>query len=596
MSFRNWHYIRKYKINYVKKLMKNIKNIAAILHMRTLKKMSYLDKIFKETLRKYPLVTQLVRKSTSSYTFDGTKINIPENQNIIIPVYAFHRDPDIYPKPDVFDPERFTDELVQTRHSMFYLPFGDGPRNCIANIACYNRSTMGFFEILCGIAAILIFAYYYFTSTFDFWKSRGVRGPQPIPGFGNFKDVMLAKMGLHDNMMKICKDYKYEPMIGVFNVTRPILVVKDPDLIKDILIKDFTAFADRGTPIHEKLDPLSQHLFALEFKRWRPLRTRLSPVFSTGKLKEMFFLISQCADRLDRYIEKLVNKNESIECCELTAKYTTDVIGTCVFGIEINALSDKDNEFRRIGKKMFMPSWKNILQLRLKQSLPWLCDILSYILPQMEIIEFFTRLVVETMKYRDTNNTVRHDFIDTLRELKKHSNKLGDIDLTDHFLAAQAFVFFGAGFENSSVTISNALYEMALNQEIQVKLREEIDKEYKKPSGNFTYENVKKMSYLDKIFHDPDIYPNPDVFDPERFTHELVQTRHSMFYLPFGDGPRNCIGARFAVYQIKIGLIKILQNYKVETCEKTQIPYICDPKAFILSPLDGIYLKMIKIN
>ncbi|XP_070162794.1 cytochrome P450 6a2-like [Polyergus mexicanus] len=495
-------------------------------------------------------------------------------------------------------------------------------------------------EILCGIAVVLLAVYYYFTSTFDFWKSRGIRGPQPIPIFGNFKDVMLNKKAAGDYLMEIYNKYKDESMIGIFARKTPVLIVKDPEFIKDVLIKDFIKFADRGIPISEKVDPLSQHLFALEPKRWRPLRVNLSPVFTSGKLKEMFSLISECAEHLEQYIEKLVNKNEPIECRELTAKYTTDVIGTCVFGIEMNALSDEDSEFRRMGRMVFTPTWKNILRTRLRQSLPWVYEMLSYIIAQTEVTKFFTRVVVETMNYRETNNVIRHDFIDMLRELKKNPDKVGDIKMTESLIASQAFVFFLAGFETSSTTMSNTLYELALNQEIQDKLREEIDEEYSKHGSNLTYENIKKMNYLDKVFketlrkyppatflmrqstssytfdgitlnipkdqkvwipvfaihRDSDIYPKPDVFDPERFTDEAVQARHAMYYLPFGDGPRNCIGARFAVYQTKIGLIRILRNYKVETCDKTQIPYIIDPKAFLLAPKGGIYLKIIKIN
>lgn len=67
----------------------------------------------------------------SSYTFNNTKISISEGQKVWIPVYAIHQDPNIYPKPDVFNPERFNEEAVESRHPMSYLPFGDGPRNCI---------------------------------------------------------------------------------------------------------------------------------------------------------------------------------------------------------------------------------------------------------------------------------------------------------------------------------------------------------------------------------------------------------------------------------------------------------------------------------
>ncbi|XP_024876802.1 cytochrome P450 6A1-like, partial [Temnothorax curvispinosus] len=408
----------------------------------------------------------------------------------------------------------------------------------------------------------------------------------------------------------------------------------------DILIKDFSTFANRGIPTFKKADPLSQHLVALEPKRWRPLRTRLSPVFTSGKLKEMFSLISECADHLVQYMEKVTSRDEPVECRELTAKYTTDTIGSCAFGIEMNALSDEDSEFRKMGRKLFKPTWKSILRFRMRQMFPRLYELSAYVLPQTEVTKFFTRVIVETMDYRETNNITRHDFVDTLRDLKKHPDKLGDIELTDSLIAAQAFVFFAAGFETSSTTISNALYELALNKKIQDNLREEIDEVYKKHGRDLTYDNIKKMDYLDKVFketlrkyppatllrresmssytfnginvsipksqqiwipiyaihRDPDIYPKPDVFNPERFDEETVRSRHPMAYLPFGDGPRNCIGARFAVYQSKVGLVKILRNYKVETCEKTPIPYVNDPKAVVLTPKGGLHLKIIKIN
>lgn len=73
-------------------------------------------------------------------------------------------------------------------------------------------------------------------------------------------------------------------------------------------------------------------------------------------------------------------------------------------------------------------------------------------------------------------------------------------DFTDSLMAAQAFVFFVAGFETSSTTISNALYELALNEKIQHSLRKEINEVYAKYGEDLTYDNVKKMDYLDKVF------------------------------------------------------------------------------------------------
>jgi len=90
-----------------------------------------------ETLRKYPPVTTHIRKSTSNYTFRDTKVDIPKGQEVWIPIYAIQRDPNIFPEPDVFDPERFNEENTQIRQATFYLPFGDGPKKCIGKLKCF---------------------------------------------------------------------------------------------------------------------------------------------------------------------------------------------------------------------------------------------------------------------------------------------------------------------------------------------------------------------------------------------------------------------------------------------------------------------------
>jgi len=159
---------------------------------------------------------------------------------------------------------------------------------------------------------------------------------------------------------------------------------------------------------------------------------KLSPTFTSHKLKEMFGLISQCANHLIDYMGEITkNENELIEVLELMAKYTTDVIGSCAFGIEINSLSNEKNEFRRIGRTVFRQPLSDIIRTKIKAYSPRLFDILGYILPQTELTKSFTRIVIDTINYREKNNIIRHDFIDTLRELKKHSNKMEDIGKYD---------------------------------------------------------------------------------------------------------------------------------------------------------------------
>lgn len=90
--------------------------------------------LYIETLRKYPVLTSLAREVLENYTFKGTNVTIPKGTKVWLPIFAIQRDPDIYPDPEKFDPERFSDEAVAARHPMSYLPFGDGPRNCIGKL------------------------------------------------------------------------------------------------------------------------------------------------------------------------------------------------------------------------------------------------------------------------------------------------------------------------------------------------------------------------------------------------------------------------------------------------------------------------------
>ena len=111
---------------------------------------------------------------------------------------------------------------------------------------------VGYFEILCGVVALLTF-YYYSVSTFGFWKSRGVPGPKPTFFFGNTIELMFARTPISQYLKKLYDEYKNEPMVGLYMRKSPVLVLKDPELIKDVMIKDFTKFSDRGFTVHERV-------------------------------------------------------------------------------------------------------------------------------------------------------------------------------------------------------------------------------------------------------------------------------------------------------------------------------------------------------
>lgn len=126
------------------------------------------------------------------------------------------------------------------------------------------------------------------------------------------------------------------------------------------------------------------------------------------------------------YIDTLLKIEESINMREVAAKFTTDVIGSCVFGIEMNSLSEKESEFRRIGRNIFATNLTNILKIRLLQSMPLLHSLFCNILSDEET-EMFMRITKETIEYREKNNIVRPDFMNILLELRKHPERIADI-------------------------------------------------------------------------------------------------------------------------------------------------------------------------
>lgn len=97
------------------------------------------------------------------------------------------------------------------------------------------------------------------------------------------------------------------------------------------------------------------------------------------------------------------------------------------------------------------------------------------------------------------------------------------------------------------------------------------------------------------MHRDEKLYPNPDVFNPDNFLPERVKERDSVEWLPFGDGPRNCIGMRFGQMQARIGLALLIKDFRFSICKETTIPMKYSKETFLISSESGIYLKVERV-
>lgn len=279
----------------------------------------------------------------------------------------------------------------------------------------------GWLEITLGLGA-LVLLFYYTTSGLDYWRKRGVRGPRPLPIFGNFASVFLKQKAPFQVFSQIYEDYKKYPYAGAFRGHKPMLVLNDLDLIKNVLIKDFSTFAGRGLQVDEKNEPLSANLFTLDGPRWKDLRKKLTPVFTSGKLKHMFDLILECSDHFEKYLDEQIGKGKVIECKEPIARFTTDVIGSCAFGLDMSALESEDSEFRRIGKQIFASNFLMMVKRIIKEIAPGLFKFLRFRGSNKQVEDFFISVIKDTIALRERDNIVRHDLVDSLISMKKSNS------------------------------------------------------------------------------------------------------------------------------------------------------------------------------
>ncbi|KAM0726381.1 Cytochrome P450 6k1 [Formica fusca] len=493
------------------------------------------------------------------------------------------------------------------------------------------------------LTAIIILAYFYMTRKFKYWKKRGVPEISPIPFLGNFTRCIFMKKSAGCLLKEFYDQAKEQPYVGFFIFDKPFLLIRDQELIKNIFMKDFKYFSDRYFTA-DKEDRLGYaNLFFLKNPTWKMLRLKMTPFFTPSKLKKMVNLIEECATNLTEYLDSLnlENKGKIVETRELSSKFTTDVIGSTAFGLNTNSFKDTNIEFYKHGRMIF--GIEHGLELIAVLYMPILARLAGLTIFGKQTDAFLRKVFWETIVRREKSGEKRNDLIDILIELKRiHGDEdIGGFKFNGDDLLAQAAIFFAAGFETSATTLSFALYELALHPEIQNKLRKEILQMLVKSNGKITYEMIMSLPYLDMVFsetlrmyppvehlnrittetynvpnsnlviekgtpvfisvrglhYEPKYFPDPDKFDPERFNEENKRDRPAYVYLPFGEGPRACIGIRLGLLEMKLALIKILSRFEVSPCEKTLIPMKLDPRGHLTVPLGGVlHLNIRKIN
>ncbi|XP_011297979.1 cytochrome P450 9e2-like [Fopius arisanus] len=492
--------------------------------------------------------------------------------------------------------------------------------------------TVALITVLVGLLVILII--YQMT----YWPRKGIPHVPTIPVIGSkYVSLFFGRTSVADFSEDLYKNFPDAKYFGVTMWNQTIIILKDLDLIRDICIKNFDNAPDHRSFVDERMDPiLGKNVFSLKGDRWREVRSALSPSFTASKMKFLFQLVSKVSEDFTQYLLDNPEITKLIETKDAFSRYTNDVIATAAFGINVDSMKHRDNEFFFRGKDATnLSGTKRVLKFFAGITFPRLMRFLGQTYLSKETNKFFINLIHDTVTMRDERGVMRPDMIQLLMRARDSSGI--KIDMDD--IVAQAFIFFLAGFDTTSTLMSFLCHQLAYHPAVQQKLREEVDEVLE--DKEFSYEMLAKLKYMDMVINetlrlyppatfldrvcekpfelppalenspgmttdrgvtfwvniysiqrDPKYFPEPENFDPERFNEENKANIEPLSFVPFGIGPRKCIGERFGMMETKLVLARIIHKFTVLPSEKSTEKIEIAKNSLSLTPKGGIWLKL----
>nr|QZP43534.1 cytochrome P450 monooxygenase CYP9G51 [Ephestia elutella] len=518
--------------------------------------------------------------------------------------------------------------------------------------------------IISVITFVFAYVYYKFKSTHWMFEKKGIKYLPGVPLFGNAYEIFLTKKQFFYVIDEVYRAFPNDKYVGFIEGTDPLILIRDPEIIKNTTVKDFDHFVDHKEFFSEDAEPLfGGSLLQMKGERWRDMRTTLSPAFTASKMRLMIPFMFEATKNVIDNLKERVSKEDDIDVDDLIRRYTNDVIASAGFGLQVNSVKEKDNEFFLMGRDLFVFNTYQRILFFLMTQMPWLFKVFKLKIFPDKTMNFFRNIVRSTIEHRKTNNVCRPDMIQLLMEASKGELKSKDADddsgsvgfattqealkprgnareWTEEELIGQVFIFFVAGFESSAGALTTTIHELALNPEVEEKLYQEC-KQFRDSEKTLTFENVGQLKYLDCVINenmrkwaaaiimdrtctkayelpppregakpvtlkpgdviynmvncihmDEKYFPNPEVFDPERFSDENKHKIKPFTFMPFGMGPRNCIGSRFALLELKVLLYSLVVNFKIKKSKRTLDPIVLNPKDFNIKVNGGTYVKM----
>ncbi|KYM95130.1 PREDICTED: cytochrome P450 9e2-like [Cyphomyrmex costatus] len=492
--------------------------------------------------------------------------------------------------------------------------------------------------LLLSILVVLVILYLYLTRNYKYWQKRGIPCPDgALPGVGHLWEVATQKVIMAEYCSKIYHAYRDRSMVGIYSFMTPALMVRDPELVKTVLQTSFTNFHENGLKIDPKLDPLlANNPFFSYGEKWMTGRKRLTYAFSSMRLKLLLETVKQVCKTFEGYLDKKIDKARKVELelKDLFARFTSQVVSSAGFGVDgLSFDEEKEKEsFYAMGKSFLDAGVLNNIIFTITFFIPVLGKIFKTRFLPKKADHFFRAIIANVIEQRRKETTPRNDFLQLMVDLERTEGDKFDLEV----LTSHAVSFFIDGYETSSSALSFIGFNLASYPKVQEKLRKEVISVLNKYDGVITYEALKDMTYMDQVINesmrviptlgflnkvcteetdlkgfdglvchvergthilipisglqeDPQYWEDPKKFDPDRFGPDRKHSIEKFTFLPFGEGPRICVGMRMAQLQIKACLATFLTKYSIELSPKTQLPLKFVASTFLALAEGGLW-------
>ncbi|XP_037075070.1 cytochrome P450 3A29-like [Pollicipes pollicipes] len=476
------------------------------------------------------------------------------------------------------------------------------------------------------VVLVLLLLYKYGTRNYGTLEKLGIPVIKPYPFVGSVPRPW--RLYLREEDLRHAK--QFNGVWGLYEGPTPQVFIADREMVKRIFIKDFSNFSERFVANFYS-SATKDLLDMLVHDRWKVVRAILTPALSTGaKLKAMMPTLEHCARDACTRLDQELLKSPVVQIKDaLFGPLVLDAVAQFTFGLKVPNISDSTHPFVKAAKTFGGDEFSSPVISGLLTFSPKLSSMLmsKFMAPPLQLL---TDILRKSVKERRATGADRADLVGALIDAidnKVPTKEFRELDITEDVLLLQGANLLMDAYDTTGNTLSLCAYHLATNPDVMARVLEEI-------SGvELTYEALQQLPLLEAVMQealrvspfiprhqrtcqrdwqcgnlrlpagtcvtipvwplhlDPEVFPEPERFLPDRWLGEEGRQLGQYNWMPFGLGPRACIGMRLATMEVKFVLAYVLQRYRLIAAPETKLVYRKGTSVF-----SGFYPIHIKVE